>query len=65
MNAYQIQAEAGVEVPVCEWCGERLDDEEIEEKICDLCYHEHYEFTCCWCEEYEHEDYQHVYLVWA
>ncbi len=59
----------GVEVPVCEWCEERLTDEEIEyprdsiQTICDECYHEHYEFTCCWCQEYDHVDHQHVYLI--
>lgn len=56
----------------CSSCGEDLGQEEAEsprlddddgEPICDDCYHEHYEFTCCCCEEYGHVDDQHKLLV--
>ncbi len=42
----------------CECCGNTLEECEIEylrsedETICGECYHERYEFTCHWCEEY-------------
>lgn len=56
----------------CDWCGEELTLEEIEnppqdvkEPICDNCYNEHFEFTCFWCGNYEHEDYQGDLLVIA
>jgi len=64
-----LEAIAKEPVGVCEWCGRRLTDEEIEypnskdERICDECHHEHYEFTCCWCEEYENKDYEEKYVV--
>jgi hypothetical protein len=52
----------------CEWCGEELTQEEINEPvagqaICEDCYHEHYEFTCSRCCNYEHIDCQHCWLV--
>jgi hypothetical protein len=63
-----LEAIAKEPVGVCEWCGERLTDEEIEYPIpegpiCEECYHEHYEFTCCWCENYEDKDYEEKYVV--
>lgn len=50
----------------CTYCGNeaespRLDD--VDDPICFDCYHEHYEFTCCWCQEDEHQDHQHKMLV--
>lgn len=51
----------------CEWCGEQFSKEEIEstrEKgMCDECFHEHREFTCCRCDEYEEKKHQHRFLV--
>jgi len=55
----------------CNCCGCELDGEEQEsprldadgDPICDGCYQERYEFTCCWCEELEHIDHQHKLLV--
>ncbi len=55
----------------CPSCGERLsaaeeasprtgDDADV---LCDACYREFYEFDCCWCEEYDDDEYQHVLLV--
>ncbi len=59
------------EAAKCAWCGYDLDDEEREcprldsqdEPICDNCYHESYEFTCCNCENYDDQDIQHEMLV--
>ena len=72
-NRKVMEALAGKELPVCEYCGNRLTDEEIEyppgagpeegELICEDCYHERYEFTCCWCQNYDLDEYQHVFLV--
>ncbi len=55
---------------VCEYCGENLSPEEIanpipEGAICESCYHEHFEFTCYRCQNYDHEDEQHKMLVIA
>jgi hypothetical protein len=56
----------------CTSCGYAITDpdemknpyrDEDDCEICSNCYHEHYEFTCCWCQEDEHVDYQHVLLV--
>lgn len=52
----------------CEWCGndltqEEIDDPEPEGTICQECYHEHFEFTCCRCCKYDHIDYQDMWLV--
>lgn len=55
----------------CEWCGERLEDEEAADPrrdaggdlMCDQCWHDEYEFTCAFCENYEHNDHQHDFLV--
>lgn len=55
----------------CSLCGDSLNKEEIEsprrdaddEPICDDCYHEDYEFTCVWCEEYGETDDQHNLLI--
>jgi hypothetical protein len=57
----------------CSCCGEPLMPEEIEYpqtdtdgdggNICNECYHEHYEFTCCRCCNYGHVDDQHEMLV--
>lgn len=55
----------------CAFCGNDLSKEEIEsprldddgDSICDECYHEKYEFTCCDCQEYGHIDDQHEMLV--
>ncbi len=56
----------------CTWCGGRINDPDEaadprrDEKgmvICRNCYHDHYEFTCCWCEEDEDAEYQHEVLV--
>ncbi len=64
-------------VDLCDRCGEALDLEEADnphrdedddgnetgEPICDECYHENYEFTCCCCSEYGHVSDQHKMLV--
>lgn len=54
----------------CGWCGNELTAEEskhpedrVSEPICCECFHEHYEFTCDKCENYEHIDHQHQFLV--
>jgi hypothetical protein len=55
----------------CSWCGAQLGGDEIEspyrdtdgDLLCDECYHDNFEFTCCLCENYEHTDHQHDYLV--
>lgn len=55
----------------CFYCGRPLDDEERENPetdtsgntLCDDCHHDHFEFTCCRCENYEHVDHQHEVLV--
>ena len=57
----------------CAFCGNRLDDEEIDsprldecgDSICDECHREHYEFDCCYCEESDHVDVQHYYFAVA
>jgi hypothetical protein len=52
----------------CRWCGNALSEEEADsprrdddnDPICDECWHNEYEFTCCWCQNYEnvaHQDY--------
>ena len=60
-----------VQTPCCLRCGNELDDEELDyprkdedgDAICDECFHEHYEFTCCWCCEYGDVKDQHNLLV--
>jgi len=59
----------------CGWCGEHLSPEEIEypatdfrgdvidDPICDQCFHEHYEFTCDRCEDYEFEEFSGVWVA--
>lgn len=55
----------------CSRCGNKLDRDEAEsprededgDAICDDCYHDKYEFTCCDCCEYGHVDDQHKILV--
>ena len=55
---------------VCCQCEEALAGEEREtpyirdgEVWCDECYHEAFEFPCCWCEEYGDIEDQHRYVV--
>lgn len=59
----------------CGWCGSDLTPEELEypasdfegnafdEPICDECFHDHFEFTCNRCGNYEYEEFQHYWLV--
>src|SRR5580692_5060122 len=55
----------------CSHCGCEMDEEQsadprrddCEDPICDSCWSDEYEFTCCWCGEYEHIDEQHKMLV--
>lgn len=55
----------------CAWCGDALDEEEREnprrdcddDRICDECYHDEYEFTCEWCENYGETKDQHNLLL--
>jgi hypothetical protein len=57
----------------CTRCGEKLNDDEIinpyldwncdDGVLCDECYHEHYEFTCCLCQEYGDVADQHNMIV--
>lgn len=55
----------------CTCCGSDLDRDELEspnldgdgDPICDQCYHDKYEFTCCCCEEYGDVKDQHKMLV--
>lgn len=56
----------------CSFCGGPLEDEEAEnprldpddgEPMCDDCYHDHCEFTCCCCAEYGETKDQHNMLV--
>ena len=56
----------------CSYCGDDLKDDELESPsidpddrtpVCDDCYHDHFEFTCCACEEYGEVEDQHKYLV--
>lgn len=49
----------------CSWCDVDLNEEEEkspyldgDDPMCDECYHNNFEFTCCKCENYDHEDYQ-------
>jgi len=62
--------EPGVQLE-CEQCGKALDGEELEfprkeedgTVLCDECWHEEYEFTCCLCEEYGLVEHQHAFVV--
>jgi hypothetical protein len=56
----------------CSFCGEPLDGEESDsprldpddgKPTCDDCYHEHFEFTCCCCQNYGEVADQHNLLV--
>lgn len=52
----------------CEYCGSDLTQEEIENPepegaLCEDCYHEHFEFTCSRCCNFDHVDYQDIWLV--
>ena len=55
-----------IKIPTeCPWCSEELTREEIEhpvyrqgELICDECDTEHFQFSCCMCDEYEENEYQ-------
>ena len=59
----------------CEWCGNQLTEEEIEYPatdgfgrkidgtICDECFHEHYEWACDRCQNYEYEEFHGIWLV--
>ena len=54
----------------CSCCGEVLEEDADgdpydygEEELCNDCYHEKYEFTCCACEEYGHVNDQHKFVV--
>ncbi len=59
--------------PACSYCGDEITDPEEradprrdpndDEVMCDDCYQEHFEFTCCWCKEYASTDVQHEMLV--
>jgi hypothetical protein len=57
----------------CSYCGNLLSEDELESPytdedndiICDECEHEHFQFQCCKCEEYDHIDVQHYYLIVA
>jgi hypothetical protein len=55
---------------ICWGCENPLDEDERESPYdrdghlwCDDCYHEEFEFTCCWCEEYGDNEDQHRYVV--
>ena len=65
-------ATATQEKMACSCCGNALDGEELEnpqidrrddQPICDECFHEHFEFTCCDCCNYGDVDDQHNMLV--
>ena len=55
----------------CTWCSCEFDEEEKENPradcdnnpICDDCYHNEYEFTCCYCEDSGDNDNQHKMAV--
>jgi hypothetical protein len=55
----------------CSHCGCEMDEEQSAaprrddcgDPMCDSCWTDKYEFTCCWCGEYEHIDEQHEVLV--
>lgn len=63
--------EVKAKVIKCTWCDQELSDDELEapystednEILCDECYYEEYEFTCCWCEEHGLQKNQHKILV--
>lgn len=56
---------------LCTYCGVNLDSEQIQNPrtdkdgdiMCDECYQEHYEFSCCWCQDSDHIDHQHKMLI--
>ena len=66
-----MPAPESVEIVVtCSSCGEPLDQCEIDDprnaddpELCDDCYREFYQFICCWCEDDDDNEYQHVLLV--
>jgi hypothetical protein len=55
----------------CRWCGKNLDWEEAEnprrdgdgDPICDNCWHDYYEFTCCWCQNYDEIQHQNYLAI--
>jgi hypothetical protein len=55
----------------CPQCGAEMNKEEIDnpyrdtdgDLLCDECYHDRYEYTCCMCGNYEHIDNEGDYLV--
>jgi hypothetical protein len=55
---------------ICWGCENPLDEDELESPYerdghiwCDDCYHEEFEFTCYWCDEYGDNEDQHRYVV--
>ena len=67
----QCQSDPQALAAECARCRESLSVEELEcpyeddgwGTLCDDCYHECCEYTCCWCQNYEHVDHQHELLV--
>lgn len=55
----------------CSYCGNNLNEDGLENPLtdderdlmCDECYNDHYEFTCCWCQEYGNKKDQHKMVV--
>lgn len=70
MSTAHPEHETAQRVVACTSCGDALEPCEIdhprspdEPGLCDACYREFYEFTCCWCEGSEDLAYQHILLV--
>ena len=56
----------------CTYCGEDLhhypedpSTDEDGEPMCEICWHEEFEFTCMWCQNYGRKEHQHNMLVIA
>lgn len=55
----------------CTWCDDLLGLDTTEQPrrddgggvMCDECHHEHFEFWCCWCQNYGDRDIQHDMVV--
>jgi hypothetical protein len=55
----------------CSYCGNNLSEDELENPLtdkdgdlmCDECYNDHYEFTCCLCQEHGDVAEQHKMVV--
>jgi len=50
----------------CEWCGSSFGDFATESEVdgmCYDCYRDKFEFDCCRCQESEHVDHQHIFVV--